>query len=240
MPMPLFARHYAGRGTVMFCASDETWRWRYNEGDKYFARLWGQVVYQLGLPHLLGGRSQLLPVGDFVKGKPTKVYARLFNADNKPLDRERVPLQIEYLDAKGADERYETIYLEPDPNQPQSGTYVATVTKNREGNYRMQLGESLGESSTQDFRVPLPADDELAPGNINEAKLKRLAELTGGKRLYREEDLNDLPNDVTSKTVKLEPPPRVETLVWNKWWAFAIVIALFAVEWLVRKFSNLS
>jgi hypothetical protein len=240
VPMPLIARQYAGRGRVVFCASDETWRWRFNEGDKYFARLWGQIAYQVGLPHLLGGRSQIMPIGDFVKGKATKVYARLFTPDFRPLERDRVPLTVEYLDAKGDDPRTETVYLEPDPNQPGTGMYVTTITKNREGNYRLHLGDSSGDGSTQDFRVPLPPDDELSPGNINETKLRRLAEVTGGKKLYREEDLKDLVNDVVPKSVRLDPPPRIETLVWMRWWAFAIVIGLFTLEWLVRKFSNLS
>ncbi len=32
--MPLIAMHYFGRGLVLFCASDETWRWRWNEENE--------------------------------------------------------------------------------------------------------------------------------------------------------------------------------------------------------------
>ena len=56
-PMPLLAMHYYGKGLVLFSAVEETWRWRFNEADKYFARYWGQVVYAIGLPHTLGSKS---------------------------------------------------------------------------------------------------------------------------------------------------------------------------------------
>jgi hypothetical protein len=237
IPMPLVARRYAGRGMVVFVASDETWRWRFNEGDKHFARFWGQLAYQVGLPHLLGSKSQLMLNSDPVKGKETRVYARLFTPDFKPLERERVAAALDFLDAKPGEERSETVYFEPVPNQP--GTYVTTFTKNREGNYNLRLSDSGGEAATLDFRVPLPPDDEMAPGNLNEGPLRKLAEQTGGQ-FHREETLAKLPDAVEAKTVKLDPPPRVEVLVWNRWWAFLIVIGLFTAEWLVRKFSNLS
>jgi len=100
--MPLIARHYYGRGIVLFVASDETWRWRFNEADKFFARFWGQVVYQIGLPHVLGSKSQLIPESDFARGKPTKVYARLFTPDFLPLDEPRIEATLQKADADPA------------------------------------------------------------------------------------------------------------------------------------------
>ena len=238
-PMPLISRHYYGRGLVMFVASDETWRWRFNEADKYFGRFWGQVVYQVGLPHLLGGKSQMMLDGDAVQGKPTKVYARLFTPDFRPLERERIPATLERVDAAGKqdEDRNEPIFFEAVENQP--GMYLATITKNRQGNYNLKLSESIGDGSSLDFRVILPPDHELAAGNFNEEALRKLADQTNGK-FYREENLVDLPDDVKGKTVTLEPPPRIEVLVWTQWWALLTIIGLLTAEWLVRKFSNLS
>jgi hypothetical protein len=237
IPMPLIARHYAGGGTAVFVASDETWRWRFNEGDKYFARFWGQLAYQVGLPHLLRGKSQLMLNSDPVKGRETRVYARLLTRDHQPLQVKSVAGTLEFLDAKKPEERSEPITFDPVPDQP--GMYVATFTKSSEGNYNLRLSDGTAESASLDFRVPLPPDDELAPGNLNEGPLRKLAEQTGGQ-FHREETLANLPDAVVAKTVKLDPPPRVEVLVWNRWWAFLIVISLFTAEWLVRKFSNLS
>ena len=217
-PMPLIARHYYGRGVVMFVADDETWRWRYNEEDKYFARFWGQIVYQVGLPHLLGSKSQLMLGADAVQGKETKVYARLFTADYKPLEREKVAASLERLDAKPGEDRSETIFFEPDPEVPEKGMYVATLPQKRQGNYNLRLTDNVGDGTSLEFRVTLPPEHELAPGNMNEKALRRLAAQTGGK-FYREENLKDLPDSVEAKTIKLDPPPRIEVLIWTKWWA---------------------
>ena len=56
--MPLLATHYYGKGQVLFVGFEESWRWRYNAADKYFARFWGQIIYQMALPHLLGNESK--------------------------------------------------------------------------------------------------------------------------------------------------------------------------------------
>ena len=41
-PMPLLAAHYYGKGYVLYCGFDETWRWRFNEADRFFGRYWSQ------------------------------------------------------------------------------------------------------------------------------------------------------------------------------------------------------
>ena len=33
---PLLAAQFYGRGRVLFLATDSTWRWRYQQGDRYF------------------------------------------------------------------------------------------------------------------------------------------------------------------------------------------------------------
>jgi hypothetical protein len=64
-----------------------------------------------------------------------------------------------------------------------------------------------------------------------------LAEQTGGK-FYREEDLHRLAAEVRSQTVTFTQ--RKETLLWTSWWVWALVVGLFTLEWVVRKFSNMS
>ncbi len=145
-PMPLIARQFYGKGIVMFVGSDETWRWRFNEEDKYFARFWGQVVYQLGLPRLLGNKTQLTAETDFLKGKPTRVYARLFTKDDRPLDVEKAEGTIEKVGAKGVEA--EKVVFQPVEGQP--GLYVTTITKDQPGDYMLKLpqpqnsGETIG------------------------------------------------------------------------------------------------
>jgi hypothetical protein len=235
-PMPLLAMHYYGKGLVLFSAVEETWRWRFNEADKYFARYWGQVVYAIGLPHTLGSKSGQLAIagGEAVLGKPGQVYARLFTPEYRPLTAERVTAQMERLDAGPNEDKFRSVTFEAVPNQP--GEYVATVPNDRVGRYALKV-ESGEEQATLDYRVTLPPEHELAPGPMNEEGLRKLAEETGGK-FYREEDLYKLPDDVQPRTVTFTQ--RKETLLWTYWPVWALVVCLFTLEWVVRKFSNMS
>ncbi len=58
-PMTLMATQTYGDGPVLFLATDETWRWRSNGNDRYVAQLWGQIVYEMGMKHLLRGSKQV-------------------------------------------------------------------------------------------------------------------------------------------------------------------------------------
>jgi hypothetical protein len=235
-PMPLLAMQYYGKGLVLFSAVEETWRWRFNEADKYFARYWGQVVYAIGLPHTLGSKSGQLAIagGEAVLGKPGQVFARLFTPEYRPLTAERVTAQMERLDAAPNEEKLRSVTFEAVPNQP--GEYVATVPNDRVGRYTLKV-ESGDEMATLDYRVTLPPDHELAPGPMNEEGLRKLAEETGGK-FYREEDLFRMPDEVQPQKVTFTQ--RKETLLWTYWPVWALVVCLFTLEWVVRKFSNMS
>ncbi|MCI0703088.1 MAG: VWA domain-containing protein, partial [Planctomycetia bacterium] len=85
-PMPLLAGHYFGKGYVLFSGFDDTWRWRFNEGDKYFGRFWSQCVYQAGVPRLVGTKlTQLsLDTPDPLLGRGATVYARVLDENFKP------------------------------------------------------------------------------------------------------------------------------------------------------------
>ena len=50
---PLFVANYVGSGKVLFHATDETWRWRFQVGDAYFARYWVQATRYLSRSKLL-------------------------------------------------------------------------------------------------------------------------------------------------------------------------------------------
>ena len=183
-PMPLIARQYYGRGVVMFVGSDETWRWRFNEEDKYFARFWGQVMYQLGLPHVLGSKTQLIADGDFIKGKPTKVYARLFTQDHRPLELDRFEGVLDMVSGKAISEQVDKIVFNPVEGQP--GLYVTTIAKDQPGDYNLRIPQ--GQSSSEivlPVRVTLSPEDETAPGNLNEAALKQTGRANGRQILPR-------------------------------------------------------
>lgn len=235
-PMPLLASHYSGAGYVLYAGLDETWRWRFNEADKYFGRFWTQGVYIAGAPRTKGTKMTQLSLDkpDAFRGTTGQVYARLYTAELKPLKTDRLEARAERIDVDPNDpEKSFPVVLKAVPNQ--DGEFVATLPFNRVGRYVLKV-ENGGDTATLDYRVTLPPDDEQAPGGMAEEQLKKLAEATKGG-FYREEDLHTLSGKLAKKTTPFVV--REEFLLWN-WWALAVVVGLFALEWFVRKFNSLS
>ena len=52
--VPVILQRRAGAGMVIFHATDETWRWRFQVGDVFFARYWMQTIRYLSRTKLLG------------------------------------------------------------------------------------------------------------------------------------------------------------------------------------------
>ena len=252
-PMPLLAGHYYGKGYVLFCAFDDTWRWRFNVGDKYFARFWGQSVYQAGLPGMVGtNRTQLsLSTPEPVVGKSTQVYARILGEDYKALTVSEVEGTLEKLDPlPNEPDQVIRVYLRK--FEDQDGDYVGLFKKekdgqlvavpfDRTGRFRLTVTPPNKSPATLEYRVNLPPNHELAPGAMARVALKNLAEASGNPerpgKFYHEEDLYELPNEVQPQYAPFER--KVETLLWD-WRVLLLLIGLLSVEWFLRKFNGLS
>jgi hypothetical protein len=234
-PMPLIATQYYGRGQVLFIGAEETWRWRANAQDKFFARFWGQVVYQLGLPHLLGSAKKAqvaLEQSEAILGRPGYVHARLFDSDFRPLKDERITAELEFLDAKPGMEKTRQLVMEAVPGQP--GEYRALLAHDSPGRFELKLGGQ--EPTTLPYRVSLPPRHEQEAVGLAEETLRDAAKTSGGK-FYREEDLQRLTGEMESR--KAVFTQRQEVLLWGPL-AMLLFVAFITSEWVVRKLSNLS
>jgi hypothetical protein len=234
-PLPLVASHYYGKGEVLFFGVDETWRWRDGTADRLTARLWGQVVARLGLPHLLGNarRSQLdLERGTPVLGRPAAVKARLLDPKYEPLTRPLVRASLHHLDGAGGTR---TVLLKRIPGQP--GEYRGSLPNDSPGRYELRLAQDKGvQAATLPYRVELPPRHELEKAPPAEEALRAAAAVSGGK-YYREEDLHRLADNVAPQ--KSSFVVRQEVLLWNPL-ALGLFVLLLTAEWVLRKFSNLS
>jgi len=233
--VPVAATHYYGKGQVLYMGTDETWRWRANGGEKIFGRFWGQVIYQMGLPHLIGTpkRVQLaLEKPENILGKPSTVYARVFDAEFRPFTGPKVNGRLERTDAKPGEERSRAIVLDPVPGLP--GEYRALLSHDTVGKFLLKVDEPVGASL--DYRVGLPPQHELQVGAMDAEGLRQAALAAGGK-FYREEDLHTLAANL--QPLKATFLTRHETLLWNSP-MLLLFVSLIAIEWILRKFSNLS
>lgn len=241
-PMPLLAGHYFGKGYVLFCAFDDTWRWRFNEADKYFGRFWSQCVYQAGVPRMVGTKLTQISLDTLEpqQGKSGQVYARILDEKFKPLAVEEIEATLEKIDADPNDrDRTTTVRLRKLDGQ--DGEYVSPLPFNRAGRYKLNVDPRNGSPATMEYRVSLPPDHEQSPGAMAEAELMKLAADSGSKekpgRFYHEEDLYKLPSFVESQTAPFGR--REETVLWNRW-ALFLLIGLLSLEWFLRKFNGLS
>jgi hypothetical protein len=235
-PMPLLATQYFGRGQVLFLATDETWRWRFNAQDKLFGRFWGQLVYQVGLPHMLGNNSSRVQLAlersEAVVGRPGLLYARLLDSEFQPLREQQVAAEIIALDAKPGEERTQAVKLTA--VEGRAGEYRVQLPHNKPGRFEVKL--TSPEPATFSYRVNLPPQHELEEAGLADEALRQAAALSGG-RFYQEEDLHSLVGSISPRT---EPfTLRQEVLPWN-FLVFLLFVTLLTAEWVLRKFSNLS
>lgn len=235
-PMPLLAMQYYGKGQVLFMGSDETWRWRFNEADKITNRFWGQMIYQMGLPSLLGQSSKRVQMAlersEAVLDKPGSIFVRLLDKEFNPRKDPRVDATLEYLDAKPGQERTRKLTLHAIPGR--DGEYREWLAHDQPGRWEIKVNNP--DTNSFQFRVELPARHELEESGLAEKALRDMAQISEGK-FYREEDLHRLVAEVQPQ--KTSFTRRQEVVLWNP---LVMVLFLFLItsEWLLRKFSNLS
>jgi hypothetical protein len=239
-PMPLLAGHYYGKGYVLFLGFDETWRWRFNEADKYFGRFWSQMVYVAGVPRTVGTKLTQLSMNttDPIQGRTGEVYARLFTKDFQPVTQDEVEARLVKLDPDPNEKDVNVpvkLTAIRGPNNVPTGEYIATMPFNKPGRFALKVPNN-GVETDLEYRVTLPPEHEQAPGPMAEGELRKLAEATGGG-FYREEDLHKLPSQVKPQLAPVST--RTEFLLWNKW-VMILLIVLLTMEWVVRKFNGLS
>ncbi len=241
-PMPLLAGHYYGKGYVLFCAFDDTWKWRFNESDKYFGRFWSQCVYQAGVPRMVGTKLTQVSLDTLEpqQGKSGQVYARILDENFKPFTAEEIDAILEKIDADQNDkDKFTTVKLRK--LHGQDGEYVSPLPFNQAGRYKLAVAPNNRSPANLEYRVSLPPDHEQAPGGLAEANLMKLAADSGAAdkpgKFYHEEDLHTLPAEVKPQYANFTR--RDELIMWNRW-ALFLLIGLLSLEWFLRKFNGLS
>ncbi len=234
-PMPILVTQFYGKGQVLFAGSDETWRWRANAENKHFVRFWGQILYQMGLPSLLGTSSSRVQMAldrsEAILERPGAIFARLLDKNFEPLRDKQVEATIEFLDAKPGQEKSRKIQLQLMPGR--DGEYQSFLTHEKPGRYEVKINHP--EPATFSFRVDLPPRHELEESGMAERDLRDLAEGSGGK-FYREEDLHSLPTQVKPQLTAFTR--RQEVLLWNPM-MFLVFLGLITIEWVGRKLASL-
>ncbi len=228
--LPVFALQQYGLGQVFYSGTDNTWRWRKNEGDQRHIAFWGQIMQRLALPHLLGEskRTQLtLDRANYFAGDRVTVYARLYDTAFQPIDVPEVRGVYRSLDGRTT----ATVSLRPLPDQkgmyrgefvaPPMGEYEFHVDRDEKTKLQLNVGES---------RI------EFTETAMNEQLLRDMSTATGGQ-FFREEDLYKLPEVVRQKTESVKS--RQEAELWSSPAFFLLLLGVVTAEWVMRKMAQL-
>ncbi len=233
---PAFVFRSVGAGAVLYIASDELWRFRYQVADLYHQRLWVQLAAWIAAPPFQA-ENKLLAIGTdhlrYAAGEQGEIRVRLRNsaggivADAHP----RAFLIHEGVDAA-------TLELEPDPSH--AGVYRARTPPLKAGEWQIAVAENANAAKS-DLRLVLRVADtgnqELASLTMNRALLETMVRNAGSGRFLREEQAGELPNLL--QTLDRRQTVTHETLLWSSWWWLGAVMLLLTVEWLLRKHFRL-
>ncbi len=229
--LPLIIMQYVGGGgKVLFHATDETYRWRRREGDRYFARYWIQTLRFLTRSKLAeGDRSARLSSdrGKYPLGVPIRLQVQFRDEGLAPLDDNGVTVELEQIGRQ-------TQKVQLHRTETGRGRFEAVLNNLPAGGYHVKMiAPALpGRVSAADFVVD-PPQSERARVQIDAKEMKQAAEVTkGGYYTYKDISrlLSDLPDGRQVPVESLPPVP-----LWNRWPLLALVLGLLIGEWLLRK-----
>jgi hypothetical protein len=218
-----------GSGKTMFHAVDDTWRWRFRVGDRYFGRFWTQTIRFLARSKILGQKKAEIQTERkrYLRNQPIEIKVRFPNPGDAPSSGE-VAVEVE---RKGHGSRRLTLKAAKESRNLFEGVIPQAV----EGEYEVRLLPPPvleGGMPSTTFGVDPPAG-ERERTQMNEAELVRAAATSGGK-FYVPSDVESLTNDLPKpQQVPLDTDPPIP--LWNTWPVLVVFLTLLVAEWVLRK-----
>ena len=228
-PLPLMLYQILGSGKTMFHAVDDTWRWRFRVGDRYFGRFWTQTIRFLARSKILGQKKAEIQTERkrYLRSQPIEIKVRFPNPADAPGSGE-VTVEVE---RKGHGSRRMTLKVAKDSRNLFEGVIPQAV----EGEYEVRLLPPPvleGGLPSTAFGVDPPAG-ERERTQMNEAELVRAAATSGGK-FYVPSDADSLLKELPKpQQVPLDTDPPIP--LWNTWPVLVLFLTLLTLEWVLRK-----
>ena len=236
---PLIAIRPYGRGQVVYLGFNETWRLRRRHGEKYYRRLWSQLIYRLGMSHSLGADKRFRV---FVNGQQFRpddevtLVIEAYDENFEPLDPSGLPggvLEVRWRlpeDAGGETRELTAAYL-------RQGVYETRFPVFQSGEHSLSVIDPVTKQTQQRRFEVLNVSAEHLRVVRDEQLQRELAEETGGFAV----DLADVA--AVSDAISAEPAVESLTRDYPLWagpaW-FGLLMALMLGEWLTRKLVHLS
>ncbi len=233
-PYPLVCWHRHRRGKVMYVGTDQLWRLRYQRGDKYHARFWGQAIRFLTLSRLLGGNRRIrieTDRSDYRVGERVHVSANVLDEAYSPVLSRSFDVVAELA---GPPAQRATVHLAAVPGM--SGLFRGFFTPEQPGRYELRPADAPEEISNVARLGVEAASLERQEPAMQEDLLRRTAELSGG-RCFTARDLPELAKELSGE--RRSTSVRLTKELFDLPVVFALLLGLLAVEWMVRRRSDL-
>ncbi len=220
---------FLGEGKTMFHAFDDTWRWRFRAGDKYFGRFWVQTVRFLARSRLVGQRQAEIQTDRrrYQQRQPIQIRVRFPNAGLAPTSGDVV------VEVKRAGHGPRKLALKLMPGT--RNVFEGALPQAAEGDYEVRLMPPPvleGPIPKTSFRVEPPVN-EFERIEMNETELTGAATSTKGK-FYKPLDAEALLKDLPpAAKVPLDTDPPIP--LWNTWPVLTLFLVLITAEWVFRK-----
>jgi hypothetical protein len=223
-----------GAGRVYYQAFDDSWRWRYEVADTYHVKFWNQLASFVAEPPF-AARDKFAQVDagqlTYQPGESAALRVRLRDGEGKPVTDAAVQAVLFRNGTKVA-----TIEMLPDPG----GLYRGKTVALEPGDYEMAIDtaavpEGQLKARTQ-FKVAPRENMERTMLSLNEDLLRRISVASGGE-YFREERADE----VIAKLAPLSSGTIIEgeTVLWQSWPWFGIIVGLLTIEWIIRKRAGL-
>jgi hypothetical protein len=240
---PLVAWQYAGTGKAMYVGTDELWRLRFRRGDTYHARFWGQTIQFLALSRLLGENKRIRLEVDRAEpraGERVEVHANVLDEFYQPVALPEYEVYLDRAAAEGAAKpdaaaaAARPVKLTAVPGTP--GLYQGQCALPEEGRYVLRAKPEEKEISNTVDLFAAAADPEQREPAMQEALLRKMAELSGGRYLSIRQ-WPALPGMLGGKERLLVEEKTVD--LWDRWPPYVLLVLCLGVEWFIRRRQHL-
>jgi uncharacterized membrane protein len=229
-PYPLVAWHRYGRGRAMYVGTDQLWRLRFKEGDKYHARFWGQAIRFLTLSKLLSGNKRIQLETDrhaYRTGERVHISANVLDEAYSPVLAESFDVLLQRQVGEGESI---TVRLDEVPGMP--GLFRGFFAPEKDGRYELRAPDTTEKiANTVRFDVEAVSLERREPA-MQEELLRRLADVSGGKYF----SVSDFPG--LGRELRHEQrltTAQVTKELFDLPVIFALLLLLLGAEWLLRR-----
>jgi hypothetical protein len=227
-PAPVIASQKAGEGAVLFLATDSTWNWRQNVGDRYFYKFWGQAIRNVA--RRPGGKDRIRLEASPLQASPGEETTLTLTGD---IGDSSVEVAVNRVDDASAQPQTVTLRRDDD-HQGAVARFVGRTSSTKEGVYSATY-ESSGSKTSADFAV-LEGGEEFRHPEVNREALDALASATGGAVVGLHE-LDKIPPLLKGETSYR--PLRKQQELWDQWFVLAAVILLYCLDVGLRRWMGL-